>query len=77
MMRAPVVPKITVYPARPGMKLAHPFAGTLSDEGSYWPEDTFTRRRIEDGGVFLERQFEIAVEAAPEGEPPAESDPAE
>lgn len=42
---------IRVKPARAGMRLSHPTAGPLKDEGGEWPLDQFTFRRMRDGDV--------------------------
>lgn len=42
---------IAVKPAHPGLRLRHPFAGELPDEGGFWPADQFTFRRFADGDI--------------------------
>lgn len=45
---------IAVRPADAGSNLLHPAGGRpLPDEGGLWPNDTFTHRRVKDGGVVI------------------------
>jgi hypothetical protein len=38
-----------------GYKIAHPSAGAIKPDGSLWPFDQFTMRRIREGSVALEK----------------------
>ncbi|WP_375791181.1 hypothetical protein ACE102_07470 [Bradyrhizobium sp. vgs-9] len=37
------------------LKLKHPTAGAIRPEGSMWPADQFTMRRIRDGDIIVEK----------------------
>ena len=45
--------KIFVKPSRPGMNLRHPISGALPDTGRRWLDDSFTHRRIAEGGIVV------------------------
>ncbi len=60
--------KLFVKPARPGMGLRHPVSGVLPDRGKRWVDDTFTRRRIADGGIAIAEPDAAGPDAAPAGE---------
>lgn len=48
------IEKVYVVPAA-GMKLRHPskLAEQLPESGAFWPNDSFTRRRITEGSIKL------------------------
>jgi len=55
--------------------LKHPTGdiGFLATGGAEWPDDAFTRRRIEDGSVTLEQQQQPDAQASKRGRTPPES----
>ncbi len=62
---------LAVRPARAGMKLVHPSGGRpLPDAGGFWPDDSFTNRRLRDGGVCVYDPDVKAVETGKAGGDP-------
>lgn len=53
--------------------LKHPTTrvGFLAEGAAEWPNDQFTRRRIADGDISIERAAPVAAEAPMASEPPA------
>ncbi|MCA1524301.1 hypothetical protein [Bradyrhizobium yuanmingense] len=49
-------------------KLSHPHAGRIRPEGSLWPADQFTMRRIREGVITVEKEEPAAK---PKAKPPA------
>ncbi|WP_038384958.1 hypothetical protein [Bradyrhizobium elkanii] len=46
------------------LKLKHPSAGMIRPEGSLWPADQFTLRRIRDGNLTVEKDEPAAAKKA-------------
>lgn len=65
--------KIKVYAKQPvalHKLLAHPIDGVMREAGSYWENDTWTYRRLQDGAITLdENERWSAKPAAPTSAP--------
>ena len=52
-----------VYPTKSAsLSLIHPTHGPMLAEGTFWPDDAFTFRRIQDGSISVEPVVDVAEE---------------